>query len=68
MSKPTFPICKDKDADQLRGNLRAFVFAKRIVTSLFFLNQWLERRPSNPAVGGHGFKPLRGRTFMYLPC
>ena len=29
--------------------------------------QWLERRPSNPAVGGRGFKPWRGRTF-YVPA
>ena len=38
MSKPTFSICKDKDADQLRGNLSAFVFATRIVQALFFLS------------------------------
>ena len=37
MRKPAFCICENKDADQLRGN-RVFVFATRIVQSLFFLN------------------------------
>ena len=32
--KPAFCICENKDADQLR----AFVFATRIVQSLYFLN------------------------------
>ena len=35
--KPTFCICENKDAEQLRGN-SAFVFATRIVQSLYFLN------------------------------
>ena len=35
--KPAFCICENKDADQLRG-YRAFVFATRIVESLYFLN------------------------------
>ena len=35
--KPGFCICENKDADQLRG-ISAFVFATRIVQSLFFLN------------------------------
>ena len=35
--KPTFCICKNKAADQLRG-ISAFIFATRIVQSLFFLN------------------------------
>ena len=41
MRKPTFCICKNKDADQLRSNRgadHAFVFATRIVQSLYFLN------------------------------
>ena len=44
MRKPTICICKNKDADQLRGNCKAaklisaFVFATRIVHFLFFLN------------------------------
>ena len=39
MRKPTFCICETKDADQLRGKLvSAFVFATRIVQSLYFLN------------------------------
>ena len=51
MRKPAFCICENKDADQLRGNregdlsfavtaklISAFVFATRIVHSLYFLN------------------------------
>ena len=46
MRKPTFCICENKDADQLRGNreavtaklISAFVFATQIVQSLYFLN------------------------------
>ena len=40
MRKPAFCICENKDADQLRGNqlISAFVFATRIVQSLFYLN------------------------------
>ena len=33
MRKPAFCICKNKEADQLRG-----IFATRIVQSLYFLN------------------------------
>ena len=44
MKKPTFFICENKDADQLRGNreavtaklISAFVFATRIVHSLYY--------------------------------
>ena len=44
--KPAFCICKNKDADQLRGLsfavtaklISAFVFAIQIVQSLYFLN------------------------------
>ena len=39
--KPDFCICENKDADQLRGNREAdhvFVFAIRIVQSLYYLN------------------------------
>ena len=39
--KPAFCICENKDADQLRDNREAdqrFVFAIRIVQSLFYLN------------------------------
>ena len=38
--KPAFCICENKDADQLRGNamlISAFVFATRIVQSLYYL-------------------------------
>ena len=41
MRKPAFCICENKDADQLRGYAKlisAFVFASRIVQSLYFLN------------------------------
>ena len=37
MRKPTFCICENKDADQLRGN-SAFVIAIRILQSLYYLN------------------------------
>ena len=45
MRKPAFCICENKDADQLRVSfavteklISAFVFATRIVQSLFFVN------------------------------
>ena len=41
MRNPDFCICENKDADQLPGNREAdqrFVFAIRIVQSLYFLN------------------------------
>ena len=41
MRKPAFCICENKDADQLRGTAKlisVFVFATRIVRSLYFLN------------------------------
>ena len=42
MGKTTICICENKGADQLRSNcearISAFVFATRIVHSLFFLN------------------------------
>ena len=41
MRKPAFCICENKNADQLRGEREAdhaFVFATRIVQSLYFLN------------------------------
>ena len=41
MRKPAFCICENKDADQLRGKrklISTFVFATRIVQSLYFLN------------------------------
>ena len=40
MRKPAFSICENKDADQLRGKrISAFVFATRLVQSLYFLNR-----------------------------
>ena len=70
MRKPDFSICKNKDADQFhreREADHAFVFAIRIVQSLFFLN------PKFPASShllwlyslicvGPGLKPL-GKVF-----
>ena len=41
LRKPAFCICENKDADQLRGTAKlisAFVFATRIVQSLYYLN------------------------------
>ena len=41
MRKPAFCICKNKDADQLRGNREAdqrLCFALQIVQSIFFLD------------------------------
>ena len=41
MRKSAFCICENKDADQLRGDrklISAFVFASRIIQSLYFLN------------------------------
>ena len=39
MRKPAFCLCKNKGADQLHGYLiSTFVFATKIVQSLFFLN------------------------------
>ena len=37
--KPDFCICENKDADQLTAKLiSAFVFARQIVQSVFYLN------------------------------
>ena len=36
--KPAFCICENKNADQLRSLISAFVFTTRIVQSLFFIN------------------------------
>ena len=63
MRKLAFCICENKDADQLRG-IRAFVFATRIVQSLYFLYPkfqasghlvWLY----SPVCVGPGRKPRR---------
>ena len=68
VGKPDFCICENKDADQLRGNREvrsaSFVFATRIVQSLYFLNPkfrasshllWLY----SPVCVGPGRKPRR---------
>ena len=69
--KPDFCICQNKDADQLGGNREddAFVFAKWIVQSLYFLNpkfrasSYLLWFPS-PVCIGPGRKP-RGPVFWH---
>ena len=68
--KPAFCICENKDADQLRGFavtaklISAFVFATRLVQSLYYLNPkfqasshllWLYM----PVCVGPGRKPRR---------
>ena len=65
--KPAFCICKNKDTDQLAVTAKlisAFVFAKRIVQFLYFLNpkfqtsshlMWLY----SPVCVGPGQKPRR---------
>ena len=68
--KPAFCICENKDADQLRGNsfavtaklISAFVFATRIVQTLFFLNPKFQASSHllwlySPVCVGPGRKP-----------
>ena len=54
MRTPTICICKNKAADQLCRNctaISAFVFAARIVQSLFFLNpKFQASRPASVTV------------------
>ena len=64
MRKPACCICENKDADQLRELISAFVFATRIVQSLYSLN--LKSQVSNnllwlysPVCVGPGRKPRR---------
>ena len=65
MRKPAFCICENKDADQLRGNLvSAFVFAIRIVQSLYYLNLKFQASSHllwsySPVCVGPGRKPRR---------
>ena len=72
MRKPDFCICENKDADQLRGNreavtaklISAFVFATKIVQSLYFLNPKFQAsshlvRLYSPVCVGPGRKPRR---------
>ena len=74
MRKPAFCICKNKDADQIG----AFVFATRIVQSLYFLNPkfqgsshllWLY----SLVCVGPGLKPRRPvfsqrGSYVYVVC
>ena len=75
--KPTICLCENKDADQLRGNREAdqrFVFATRIVQSLFFLNPKFQASSHllclySPVCVGPGRKPkllVFSRTGSYL--
>ena len=71
--KPAFCICKNKDADQLRGNceadltaklISAFVFAIRIIQFLYYLNPKFQASSHllwlyNPVCVGLGRKPRR---------
>ena len=69
MRKPAFSMCENKDADQLRGNREAklistFVFATRIVQSLYFLNTKFQASSHllwlySPVCVGPGRKPQR---------
>ena len=67
MRKPAFFICENKDADQLRSNSKlfsAFVFAIRIVHSLYYLNPKFQAstEPSSVAV-----QPGLSRTWSKTP-
>ena len=66
--KPAFCICENKDADQLRGVtaklISAFVFATRIVQSLYVLNPKFQASSHllylySPVCVGPGRKPRR---------
>ena len=67
MRKPSFCICENKDADQLRGNAQlicVFVFATHIVQSLYFLNPKFQASSHllwlySPVCVGAGRKPRR---------
>ena len=67
MRKPAFCICENKDADQLRGKAKlisAFVFAIRIVHSLYYLNPKFQASSHllwlySPVCVGPGLKPRR---------
>ena len=68
MRKPTFCICENKDADQLRGKtaklISAFLFATRIVQSFYHLNLKFQASSQllwlySPVCVGPGRKPRR---------
>ena len=68
MRKPDFCICENKGADQLRSDaaklISAFVFATRIVQSLYFLNPKFQAASQllclySPVCVGPGRKPRR---------
>ena len=82
MRKPALCICENNDADQLRGTAKlisAFVFATRIVQSLYFLNTKLQASSYllwqySPVYVGPGRKPRRpvfshrGPNDLWQPC
>ena len=88
MRKPAFCICENNDADQLRGYISfavtaklisAFVFAARIVQSLYFLNPKFHAsshllRLHSLVYVGPGPKPRRpvfsqrGSFYPGIPC
>ena len=64
MRKLAFCICKNKDADQITQLISAFVFAIRIVQSLYFLNPKFQDSSHllclcSPVCVGPGRKPRR---------
>ena len=68
MRKPDFCLCENKDADQLRSNtaqlISAFVFAIRVVKSLYYLNPKFQASSHllwlySPVGVGPGRKPRR---------
>ena len=65
MKKPAFCLCENKDEDRVTVKLIcAFVFATRIVQSLFFLNPIFQAsshllRLGSPVCVGPGRKPRR---------
>ena len=76
MRKPDFGLCKNKGADQLCS---AFVFAIRIVQSLFFLNfkllagRFVSDRVENPVdrfsrVAGHMRLVMSNLVFVAHLC
>ena len=66
MYKPDFShTCKNKDADKLCGMISAFVFATRIVQSLYFLNQKFQASTNHQTSAHHAFRYVKCMVFMF---